>query len=150
MVKLTWWPLPGSEASWEGFPRGKWRVWGAGEGRQEDLGDGNSVICALPALWSCIPCPLPTCPSILAAAAGNSQEFSVPLELSETQAHLSSHLASLFTHCRETRERQVQPLGREDAVEEEMATHSSILPGKSHGQRSLGNYNPRCRRVGHN
>lgn len=48
MVKLTWWPRPGSEASWEGFPRGKWRVWGAGEGRQEELGDGNSVTLCTP------------------------------------------------------------------------------------------------------
>ena len=31
----------------------------------------------------------------------------------------------------------VQPLGREDPLEQEMATHSSILPGKFHGQRSL-------------
>ena len=31
----------------------------------------------------------------------------------------------------------VQSLGGEDPLEEGMATHSSILPGKSHGQRSL-------------
>ena len=34
-------------------------------------------------------------------------------------------------------ETQVQSLGQED-LEKSMATHSSILPGKSHGQRSLG------------
>ena len=34
----------------------------------------------------------------------------------------------------------VQSLGQKDALEEEMATHSSILPGKSHGQRSLTGY----------
>ena len=28
-------------------------------------------------------------------------------------------------------------LGQEDPLEEEMATHSSFLPGKSHEQRSL-------------
>ena len=33
----------------------------------------------------------------------------------------------------------VQALGQEGPLEEEMATHSTILPGKSHGQRS---YNP--------
>ena len=33
-------------------------------------------------------------------------------------------------------ETQVQSLGSEDALEKEMATHSSGLPGKSHGQRS--------------
>ena len=29
-------------------------------------------------------------------------------------------------------------LGKEGPLEEGMATHSSILPGESHGQRSLG------------
>ena len=36
----------------------------------------------------------------------------------------------------EMQEMQVQSLGQEDPLEREMATHSSILPGKSHGQRS--------------
>ena len=40
----------------------------------------------------------------------------------------------------ETQEMQVRSLGLEDPLEEEMATHSSILPGKSHGQRSLVGY----------
>ena len=39
-------------------------------------------------------------------------------------------------------------LGR--PLEEEMATHSSILPGKSHGQRSLAGYSPWRHRVGYN
>ena len=39
-------------------------------------------------------------------------------------------------------EMQVQSLGQEDPLEEEMATHSSILPGGSHGQRSLVGYSP--------
>ena len=30
----------------------------------------------------------------------------------------------------------------EDPLEKEMATHSSILPGESHGQRSLVGYSP--------
>ena len=33
--------------------------------------------------------------------------------------------------------RQVRSLSREDPLEEEMVTYSSILAGKSHGQRSL-------------
>ena len=41
------------------------------------------------------------------------------------------------------RETWVQSLGWEDPLEKEMATHSSILPGESHGQRSL--VGPRCR-----
>ena len=45
---------------------------------------------------------------------------------------------------------QVQSLSQKDALEKEMATHSSILPGKSHGQRSLAGYSPRrSQTVGH-
>ena len=36
----------------------------------------------------------------------------------------------------------VQSLGQEDPLEEEMPTHSSILAGKSHGQRNLMGYSP--------
>ena len=39
-------------------------------------------------------------------------------------------------------ETQVRSLGWEDPLEEGMATHSSILAGKSHGQRSLADYSP--------
>ena len=38
--------------------------------------------------------------------------------------------------------RHVQSLDREDPLEEEIATVSSFLPGKSHGQRSLAGYSP--------
>ena len=38
---------------------------------------------------------------------------------------------------------------REDPLEKEMATHSSIVPGESHGQRSLAGYSPQGCRVGH-
>ena len=41
----------------------------------------------------------------------------------------------------------VQRLGREDPLEREMAIHFSILPGKSHRQKSLVGYSPRA---GHN
>ena len=36
----------------------------------------------------------------------------------------------------------IQSLGREDPLEKDMATHSSVLAGKSHGQRSLVGYSP--------
>ena len=39
----------------------------------------------------------------------------------------------------------VRFLGQEDPLEKEMATHSSILPGESHGWRSLVGYSPRGR-----
>ena len=37
---------------------------------------------------------------------------------------------------------KLQFLGREDPLEKEMATHSSTLPGKSHGRRSLVGCSP--------
>ena len=40
----------------------------------------------------------------------------------------------------EMQETRVQSLGQEDPLKEGMATHSSILDGKSHGQRSLTVY----------
>ena len=42
----------------------------------------------------------------------------------------------------ETQETRVWSLGQEDPVEKEMASHSSIFAGKSHGQRSLLGYSP--------
>ena len=39
-------------------------------------------------------------------------------------------------------EMQVLSLGREEPLEKEMATHSSILPRESHGQRSLAGHSP--------
>ena len=39
-------------------------------------------------------------------------------------------------------ETQVQSLSQEDPLEKEMVTHSSILAGKSRGQRSLAGHSP--------
>ena len=39
-------------------------------------------------------------------------------------------------------ETQVQSLGQEEHLEKGLATHSSILPGEFHGQRSLQGYGP--------
>ena len=36
----------------------------------------------------------------------------------------------------------IQFLAKEDSLEEEMATHSSILPGKFHRQRKLAGHSP--------
>ena len=49
----------------------------------------------------------------------------------------------------EAQEMWVQPLGQEDALEKEMATHPSILSGKSYGQRSAAGYSPWPLRVRH-
>ena len=37
---------------------------------------------------------------------------------------------------------QIQSLGQEDPLEEEIATPPVFLPEKSHGQRSLAGYGP--------
>ena len=42
-----------------------------------------------------------------------------------------------------------QSLGQEDPLEKKMATHSSLLPGEFHGQRSLGGNCLWGHRVGH-
>ena len=42
----------------------------------------------------------------------------------------------------ETQETLVQFLGLEDPLEESMATTPELLPGESHGQRSLVGYSP--------
>ena len=49
-------------------------------------------------------------------------------------ASLVAHIVKNLPAMQET---QVQSLGWEDPLEKEMAAHSSILPGKSHEQRSL-------------
>ena len=43
-------------------------------------------------------------------------------------------------------ETEVRSLGWEDPLEKEVATHSSILPGDSHGQGSLTGYSPWVRK----
>ena len=48
-----------------------------------------------------------------------------------------------------TQEIRVQSLGQKDPLEEEMATHSSILSWESHGQRSLVDYSSWGHRVRH-
>ena len=42
----------------------------------------------------------------------------------------------------EMQKTRVQSLCREATLEEGMATHSSILPGESHGPKSLASYSP--------
>ena len=42
----------------------------------------------------------------------------------------------------EMQETKVWSLSWEDLLEEEMATHSSTLPGEYYGQRSLAGYSP--------
>ena len=52
-------------------------------------------------------------------------------------ASLVAQMVKCLSVMQETR---VPSLGWEDPLEKEIATHSSTLPGKSHGQRSLVGY----------
>ena len=52
-------------------------------------------------------------------------------------------MAQRLKHLPPMWETQVWSLGWEDPLEKEMATHSSILAGESHGRRSLVGYSPR-------
>ena len=58
---------------------------------------------------------------------------------------MTSLVAQTVKRLPTMRETRVQSLGREDLLEKEMATHSSILPGKSHGWWSLVGCSPRGR-----
>ena len=49
-------------------------------------------------------------------------------------------VAQMVKHLPTVRETRIQSLGREDLLKKETATHSSILAGKSQGQRSLAGY----------
>ena len=46
-------------------------------------------------------------------------------------------------------ETQVQSLGQEDPLEKKIVTTPLVLPGKSHGQRSLAGCSPWGLKVGH-
>ena len=57
---------------------------------------------------------------------------------------------SVVKNLSTVQEMPVRSLGWEDPLEEEMATHSSILPGKYHGQRNLAGYQSMVsQRIGH-
>ena len=52
----------------------------------------------------------------------------------------ASLVAQMLKNLPAMQETQVQSLGWEDPLEKGMATHSSILAGEFHGQRSLAGY----------
>ena len=55
---------------------------------------------------------------------------------------LQSDLTQIVQNPPVMQEAQVQPLGWEDPLEKEMATHSTILAGELHGRRNLVGYSP--------
>ena len=54
----------------------------------------------------------------------------------------ASLMAQIVKNLPAMLETQVQSLGWEDLLEKEVATHTSILAWKFHGQRSLASYSP--------
>ena len=54
----------------------------------------------------------------------------------------ASQVMQWYRICLPMQEMWVQSLGWEDPLEEAVATHSCILAGESHGQRSLAGYSP--------
>ena len=54
----------------------------------------------------------------------------------------ASLMAQMIKKLPAMQETQAQPLGWEEPLEKGMATHSSLLPGESHGQTSLVSYSP--------
>ena len=58
-------------------------------------------------------------------------------------------MAQIVKNLPVMQEAGVRPLGQEDPLEKEMATHPIFLPGKSHGQKSLVGYSQGSQRVGH-
>ena len=77
----------------------------------------------------CLTCCLPTLtPNPSQHAKDPSPKmFSHPSLWAPLVAQMAKNLSAM----------QVQSLGRQDPLEKGMETHSSILPGESHGQRSL-------------
>ena len=57
-----------------------------------------------------------------------------------TPLHWVSLVAQMVKNLPANQETQVQSLACEDPLEKEMATHSSILHGEFHGQRSPAGY----------
>ena len=55
---------------------------------------------------------------------------------------LASLVVQMVKNLPTMQDTRVQFLGREDLLEEEMATHSSILAWRIHGQRGLVGYSP--------
>ena len=57
--------------------------------------------------------------------------------------YILTFMAQMVKNLPAVQETWFQSLGGEDPLEKGMATHSSILVGEFHGQRSLVGYSPR-------
>ena len=57
-------------------------------------------------------------------------------------------MAQMVKNLPEMQETWVQSLGREDPLEEEMATRPVFMPAESHGERSPAGHSHRVQRLG--
>ena len=71
-----------------------------------------------------------------------------PIQLQPTQ-QVALEIENPTANAGDLRD-ELPSLGQEDALEKELATHSSIRPWKTHGHRSLAGYSPWGHRVRHN
>ena len=62
--------------------------------------------------------------------------------MSRSNEYIAFPCGSVVKNSLAMQETWVQSLGWEDPLEKEIAACSNILPGKSHGQRSLADYSP--------
>ena len=85
--------------------------------------------------WSCAP-QSPRSAAREATAMRSTTERAGPA------CHWVSLVAQTVKSLPAVQETRVCSLAQEDPLEKEMANNSSILPGKSHGQRSLAGYSP--------
>ena len=70
------------------------------------------------------------------------QRSLVPICLVGESSFPGSSVVRNLPAVQETQEMWVQSLGQEDLLEREMATTPVLLPGKSHGWRSMVGYSP--------
>ena len=69
-------------------------------------------------------------------------QFSESGILAKIPSNIPSLVSQMVNNLLAMQETRVWSLGLEDLLEKGMATHSSILPGEFHGQRSLVGYSP--------
>ena len=70
-----------------------------------------------------------------------SKFFTVRATREANNTHKGGSVIKKKKICLTMQEMWVWSLGQENPLEEEMATHSNILAGKSHGQKGLAGYN---------
>ena len=81
--------------------------------------------------------------SVILSSGGYKDETKAFARLVPLGLHFSSLVAQKLKNLPAVQETQVQSLGQEDPLERGMATHSSVLTWRIHGQKSLVGCSPR-------